>query len=109
MAHIGNNNEMTDGQVPRCRLADMTEEVKTHPVQRPHSLVRDKSRCPQIVTMKAYEVYCEVCSPQEALITGDCRGGLSTGELIAFLYAYTFPKSEWRMRVKEAFNGMENL
>lgn len=31
------------------------------------------------------------------------------GELIAFLYARSFPKNEWRDRVNEAFEGMENL
>jgi len=61
------------------------------------------------VTMAAYEVYCHVFAPQEALVTGNCRGGFSTGELIAFLYARSFPKNEWRKRTDEAFEGMENL
>jgi hypothetical protein len=61
------------------------------------------------VTLLAYEVYCHVYSPQEALVTGGCRGGFSTGELIAFLYARSFPKDQWRARVKEAFNGAANL
>jgi hypothetical protein len=43
------------------------------------------------------------------LVTGNCRGGFSAGELIAFLYARSFPKSEWRARVDEAFHGMEDL
>jgi len=59
--------------------------------------------------MKAYDVYKHLHGEQEALITGDCRGGFSTGELIAFLYARTFPKEEWRNRSDEAFNGMKNL
>jgi hypothetical protein len=62
-----------------------------------------------VVTRAAYEVYCHVCAPQEAMVTGGCRGGFSTGELIAFLYARSFPKSEWRSRVDEAFRGAENL
>ena len=61
------------------------------------------------ITMRAYEVYCHVYSPQKALITGDCRGGFHMTELIAFLYAYPFPKSEWSERVKEAFDGMQNF
>jgi hypothetical protein len=59
-----------------------------------------------VVTLRAYEVYCHVHRPQEALITGGCRGGFGVGELIAFLYAYPFPKNEWRSRVEEALRGM---
>jgi len=55
--------------------------------------------------MAAYEVYCELYGAQEALVTGGCRGGMSQGELIAFLYARSFPRSEWRRRVDEAFRG----
>jgi hypothetical protein len=90
----------------------MSEEtVKTHPVQvRDHKGNRvDGGRCPTVVTMLAYEVYCAVFRPQEALVTGHCRGGFSTGELIAFLYARNFPRSEWQKRVDEAFIGMEKL
>lgn len=64
------------------------------------------------VTLRAYEVYCEVHGPQPALVDlngRNCRGGFSAGELIAFLYAYPFPKAEWSARVDEAFRGMENL
>lgn len=61
------------------------------------------------VTLRAYEVYCHVYSPQEAMITGHCRGGFGTGELIAFLYARSFPKQEWRNRVEEALRGMEHI
>ena len=84
----------------------MTKEVKVHPVQ---TAGRGAGRAPQVVTMRAYEVYCHVHAPQEALITGGCRGGFGTGELIAFLYAYPFPKKEWRARVDEACRGMEHL
>lgn len=83
--------------------------IETHPVQRPDLIPRNRPRCPKVVTMAAYEVYCEVCRPQEALVTGDCRGGFGTNELIAFLYARSFPRSEWRRRVDEAFDGMEHL
>ncbi len=58
------------------------------------------------VYMAAYEVYCHVYSPQEAIITGNCRGGLGIGELTAFLYARAFPRDEWRKRVYEAFAEM---
>lgn len=62
-----------------------------------------------LVMTAAYEVYCAVYGPQEALITGNCRGGFGTGELIAFLYARSFPRAEWSKRVDEAFAGMEQL
>jgi hypothetical protein len=55
--------------------------------------------------MRAYEVYCEIFQPQEAMVTGDCRGGFSGGELIAFLYARSFPKAEWKERFNEALRG----
>lgn len=85
-----------------------TTEIPVHPVQT-HQQHHGKSVCPQTVTMRAYEVYCHVYSPQEAMVTGSCRGGFSTGELIAFLYAHSFPKEEWQRRVVEAFRGAQNL
>ena len=82
--------------------------IAQHPVQT-HRGHRGGGKARTEVTMRAYEVYCHVHQPQEALITGGCRGGFSTGELIAFLYAHSFPKEEWRKRTAEAFEGMENL
>ena len=70
---------------------------------------REQGWAPKTVTMAAYEVYCHVYGSQEAMVTGSCRGGFSTGELIAFLYARSFPKAEWRARVDEAFRGAKNL
>ena len=61
------------------------------------------------VTLRAYEVYCAVFGRQDALVTGNCRGGFGTGELIAFLYARSFPREEWDQRVHEALHGMEHL
>lgn len=81
-------------------------KVETHPVQ---TVNRKGGRAPQAVTLRAYEVYSRVYSPQHALITGGCRGGFGTGELIAFLYARSFPEEEWNARVREATHGMENL
>ena len=83
-------------------------EILTHPVQTPNAGGR-QGRSPQVVTMRAYEVYCAVYRPQEAMVTGECRGGFSTGELIAFLYARSFPRSEWSMRVDEAFTGAAHI
>ena len=56
---------------------------------------------------KAYEVYCEVWGPQEALIKNWCRGGFHLGELVAQLYAASFPREEWRARVREAERGLK--
>lgn len=79
--------------------------VETHPVQTRSGA----ARCPTVVTMKAYEVYCHCYKPQQAMVEGWCRGGFGAGELIAFLYARSFPKEEWKSRVNEALKGMENL
>lgn len=77
--------------------------VPVHPVQ----TKQVRGAClPQTITMLAYEVYSHLYGKQEALVTGGCRGGFSSGEVIAFLYARNFPKSEWRSRVDEAFAGM---
>lgn len=84
----------------------MTEDVPTHPVQT-HLRNRRGGKMPQTVTMKAYEVYKHVHGEQKALVTGGCRGGFSVGELIAFLYASSFPKNEWAERCREAFRGMD--
>lgn len=57
---------------------------------------------PAPVHMRAYEVYKHCYGEQQALCEGWCRGGFSAGELIALLYAYPFPREEWRARVNEA-------
>jgi len=77
-----------------------------HPVQ---TAKGGRGYAPTTVTMRAYAVYCHVYGEQEALVTGDCRGGFGTGELIAFLYAHSFPKAEWKARVTEAFRGAKDL
>lgn len=84
-------------------------EPEVHPVQTKRGYGHPSGQAPVAVTLRAYEVYCEVYRPQEALVTGGCRGGFSVGELIAFLYAHSFPKAEWRDRVDEAFRGMKGL
>lgn len=86
----------------------MSDDIAVHPVQttayRPGAAV-----APQVVTLRAYEVYSHVYAPQRALIEGSCRGGFGAGELIAFLYARSFPKQEWEQRVEEALRGMRNV
>jgi hypothetical protein len=71
-----------------------------HPVQT-HNPARS---APESVVLRAYEVYCHCYGEQPAMVdvARGCRGGFSTGELIAFLYARSFPKTEWRTRVDEA-------
>lgn len=85
----------------------MTEPT-LHPVQtnKRHGVA---ARLSSLVTLRAYEVYSEVHGPQLAMVTGGCRSGFSAGEIVAFLYARSFPKSEWSARVDEAFRGMEGL
>ena len=80
--------------------------TETHPVQ---TVDRKGGRINKAVTLAAYEVYCHVFAPQEALITGNCRGGFGTGELIAFLYARSFPREEWTKRFYEALDGIKHL
>lgn len=79
--------------------------IKTKPIQ-----TRDRrgGKIPEPVYMAAYEVYSHVYAPQKAMIEGGCRGGFSTSEIIAFLYARSFPRAEWERRVDEAFEGSEN-
>lgn len=82
-------------------------EVETHPVQT--SSYRGGARVPTVVTQAAYEVYCHAYGPQEAMVTGGCRGGFGAGELVAMLYARSFPRDEWRQRIFEALEGMKGL
>lgn len=90
------------------KAARESDAIPVHPVQT-HYRPGLQAYCPQSVTMKAYEVYSHVYGPQEAMITGWCGGGFGVGELIAFLYACSFPKDEWRRRVNEAFSGMKDI
>jgi hypothetical protein len=81
--------------------------MEVHPVQK--SPERIPGRIRSEVTLRAYEVYKHIFGGQKALITGSCRGGFSTGELIAFLYCHSFPMAEWKDRYNEAVDGMKGL
>ena len=81
-------------------------EPTVFPMQVTQTRNRKPGTVPQVVALRAYEVYKELFGRQEALITGHCRGGFGAGEIIAFLYAYGFPRDEWRKRVDEALNGL---
>lgn len=77
-----------------------------HPVQ---TVDHKGGKISSLVTLRAYEVHCHVWAPQEAMITGWCRGGFSTAELITYLYAHSYPVSEWKERYEEACDGMEHI
>jgi hypothetical protein len=83
-------------------------QIETHPVQTKQR-IHKRARAPIVVTLRAYEVYTALYGEQVAMVTDGCRGGFSAGEIIAFLYAHSFPKVQWRERVDEAFRGMEQL
>lgn len=89
-------------------MSDESKIPPFHPVQTASFTrhPREKAVVPAVVALRAYEVYERLHGPQEALITGECRGGFGDGELVAYLYAHTFPKDEWRARFEEALKGM---
>lgn len=97
-------DQSADG--PQLAPATGSASVETHPVQ---TCDARGGKLSTAVTKRAYEVYKHLYGPQDALITGWCRGGMSTGEIIAFLYARSFHPSEWNTRVHEAFEGMEHI
>jgi hypothetical protein len=80
-------------------------EPLVHPIQT--ECCNRGGQCPQAVTLRAYEVYQRLFGKQEALITGECRGGFGIGELTAFLYARSFPEIEWSARFNEAMVGFK--
>lgn len=77
----------------------MPTETIFHPVQSSRDL-----RIPQSVALAAYEVYVHLYGAQPAMVdvAKGCRGGFSQGEIIAFLYAKSFPKDQWMARFEEA-------
>lgn len=85
-------------------------EVEQHPVQMPHLIRRSRPTASSLITLRAYEVYCALYGEQEALVDLEgrgCRGGFGVGELVAFLYARSFPRYEWRERTDEALRGLD--
>lgn len=75
-----------------------------HPIQTHDVTRRGEAYLPDYVTLRAYEVYCGLYGEQKAMIEGNCRGGFGVGEIVAFLYARSFPKEEWRKRFEEALH-----
>ena len=95
--------------MPKQSETTVPPPIEMHPVQIRRGTPGTSPTITSAVTRRAYEVYCECFSPQEAIVTGGCRGGFGVGELVAFLYARSFPKSEWQARVDEAFRGMKDF
>ncbi len=73
--------------------------TEMHPVQ---WLYDRGEKLPAEVTRRAYEVYHHLY-PGQTLERLNERGGFGAGEIIAFLYARSFPQAEWDQRVNEAF------
>jgi hypothetical protein len=76
-----------------------------HPIQTSEYRPYRQAFMPSEVTLRAYEVYCHLYGPHPAMVDlagRNCRGGFGVGELVAFLYAHSFPKDEWDKRVREA-------
>ena len=90
-------------------MTPAVEQLEPHVLHPVQTVDRKGGKISARVTMRAYEVYCKLYGEQDAIVTGDCRGGFGTGELIAFLYARSFPQQEWRQRFDEALNGMKHL
>lgn len=86
-------------------------EPRVFPMQVMLGYNREGGAIAETVYMAAYEVYAHVHGPQQAMIDFDkgCRGGFSSAEIIAFLYARSFPKVEWRARAEEASRGMRGI
>lgn len=83
----------------------MSDEIQVHPVQINTGYGR-RGLMPAVVTRKAFEVY-DYIHYGTTLTRMNERGGFSTGEIIAFLYARQFPRQEWSKRVTEALVGMD--
>lgn len=83
--------------------------MKHYPIQKSHKSPREKTTIPEPIYLAAYEVYEEVYGKQPALIDHDrgCRGGFGISELVAYLYARAFPKTQWRIRVHEAHDHID--
>ena len=86
----------------------MTDPTQTAPTTVPMQARRTDNykagRLREAVARKAYEVYTALWPGQTYDLLHE-RGGFGTGEVIAFLYARTFPRAEWRDRVNEAIEG----
>lgn len=101
--------DIQPNRLTRERYSKMSE-ARMFPIQK-HHRPHEPAKVMEPIYMRAYEVYCEVFRPQEAMVDFErgCRGGFGMGELTAFLWAYPFPRKEWRVRVDEAFKGIKGF
>lgn len=100
-------NEKWDGPAMTTPQSPGPDAI-LHPVQIQRFNSSKKNVVRSEVTLRAYEVYCALYGEQPALVDLEgrgCRGGFGIGELVAFLYARSFPKDQWRARFKEALKG----
>ena len=82
-------------------------DPKLFPVQGGNRHNGGQGKVNEAVYMRAYEVYRYCFGEQKAIIEGHCRGGFGKGDLVAFLYAFGFPREQWRVKVDEALKGMD--
>lgn len=88
----------------------MSDVTEFHPIQTHDVAQRGAGFVPAAVALRAYEVYCALYGEQPAMVDlagRNCRGGFDVGELVAFLYARSFPKEQWRTRFEEALQRPE--
>lgn len=85
----------------------MREAPERHPVQARAPLPGRGARVPAVLTKRAYEVYSDLYGTRQSLERLNERAGFGVGELLAFLYARSFPRAEWRARVDEGLRGMD--
>jgi len=67
------------GEVVRGCLDEIQRLSKTAPIQ------GDSRRLPWLMHLRAYHAYCRIHGSQQALITGNCRGGFYIEELNEFI------------------------
>ena len=69
--------------------------------------MKQKTRMPQPVAERCYEVYSALYGNRQSLAHLQRRGGFGAGEVVAFLYARSFPREEWRERANEVLYALE--
>lgn len=89
------------GMAPAMTAPDRMSPIQQH-VWHDHK----RSEIRRVITERAYEVYSHLYGTNQSLDRLDERAGFGVGELVAFLYARSFPKAEWSDRVDEAMKGM---
>jgi hypothetical protein len=79
--------------------------VQFHPVHMPDNLTLGRF-VSAALTERAFEIHVFMHGSEPSLKSINRRGGLSYPQLIAYLYAYGFPREECFDRVQEALNGV---